>query len=81
MKRTKYLAGFIMMMLCWATAINTLRAHNKPVPPEITRLERNLQESLVLPASEAEIIGLDLFLFEPPPEPAKKSFKKAQKKN
>ena len=69
------------MALCWVISINTLVAHNKPAPPEITRLEHSLQESLVLPASEAEIIGLDFTLFEPLPAPQKTIEKLRIKKN
>jgi hypothetical protein len=80
-KKYKKGAGFAAMVLCWLISINTLVAHNKPVPPEITRLERNLQDSLVLPASEAEIIGLDFTLFEPLSAPQKTIKKLSSKKN
>jgi len=84
MKRAKYITGITTMLLCWAIGLNTLLAHNKPAPAKVENFDcefHEVQNKLELPVGEADIIGIDFMLFEPLPEPAKKSFKKTRKKN
>ena len=86
MKRAKYITGIGAMLICWTIGINTLLAHNKPAPAK-NKVENfahkfhEVQSKLELPAKEADITGIDLFLFEPLPKPVKKNSGKGRKKN